>query len=130
MASDGSQPLFNSSAVAASGGGGAAAVPAAAAARRAATGVWDGPAPLGWRTPAGAPVPVADPPFDAAKEPRNTLLANGVRLPLLGVAAVDAAGVECVPARSVLAHATHARTHTRVRNALHHTRARKQQQRR
>jgi hypothetical protein len=111
MASDGSQPLFNPAAAAVSGGG-AVAAPAAAA-RRAATGVWDGPAPVGWRTPSGAPVSVVDPPFDAAKEPRNTLLGNGVRLPLLGVAAADAAGVECVPAR---AHATQ-RTRPRVRRA-------------
>lgn len=90
MASDGSQPLFGPTAT--------AAAVAAPAPPRAATGVWDGPAPKGWRTPAGAPAASAPVVFNPAKEPRSVLLGNGVRLPLLGVAAADAAGVECVPA--------------------------------
>jgi hypothetical protein len=126
MASDGSQALFQPT----PGGApkpassyGVAAAPAGSTQRRAATGVWDGPAPTGWRTPAAAPQAAAEAVFNPAKEPRSVLLANGVRLPLLGVAAADAAGVECAPAaaprcvpdappghacRSSPAHATHA----------------------
>ena len=101
MASDGSQPLFGPAATSI-----AAAV---APPPRAATGVWDGPAPKGWRSPAGTPAASAPPAFDAAKEPRNVLLGNGVRLPLLGVAAADAAGVECVPRRNALTISSAAR---------------------
>ena len=76
MASDGTQPLFGPTAT--------SVVAAAPAPPRAATGVWDGPAPKGWRTPTGAPAATAPPPaFDPAKEPRTILLGNGVRLPLL-----------------------------------------------
>jgi hypothetical protein len=108
MASDGSQPLVTPPERAA-----AAAVGQAPAARpRAATGVWDGPAPTGWRTPAAEAAPPSSAPFDAAKEPRTTLLANGVRLPLLGVAAADAAGVACAPRDR---RRTRARTRTRAR---------------
>lgn len=61
---------------------------------RYAAGVWYGPAPKGWRTPGDAAVPT-ETPFDPAKEPRSVLLPGGLRLPLLGVAAVDANSVRC-----------------------------------
>jgi len=118
MASDGSQPLFGPT-VATS-----ALVMAAAPPPRAATGVWDGPAPKGWSTPGAAPVAAPAPLFDAAKEPRSVLLGNGVRLPLLGVAASDAAGVECAPAphrrrrRALRVRVECANAHPRRREAL------------
>lgn len=83
MASDGSQSLLVTSARP----GEAPRQPAAPP--RGATGVWDGPAPTGWRTAAPSPEPA----FDAAKEPRSLILPGGLSLPLLLVAAGDAAGV-------------------------------------
>ena len=65
---------------------------AAPATERYAAGVWYGPAPKGWTTPGDLAAPAA-PPFNPDKEPRSVPLVGGTRLPLLGVAATDAASV-------------------------------------